>query len=67
MKRSQFSCLFSAVGGIFAGLPFAYIAKLYSWRMAFYVLGCLLMPTLLLKILSRKFEYQFVSIKKKLL
>ena len=53
------------VGGIFAGLPFSYIAKMYNWKTAFYILGCALIPTIILKILSRKFEYQFVKIKKK--
>ena len=57
---------FFLVGGIFAGLPFSYIAKMYNWRTAFYVLGFTIIPTIIIKLLSRKFEYQFVKIKKKI-
>ena len=58
--------IFFLVGGIFAGLPFSYIAKMYNWRTAFYVLGFTIIPTIIIKLLSRKFEYQFVKIKKKI-
>ncbi len=48
-------------GGILGGLPFTCIAKLYGWTSAFYMLECIMLPVIIIKIISMKFEYSFVK------
>ena len=55
-----------SVGGVMAGLPLSYVAQVYDWSGAFFMLEVFIGAILILKILTRHLEYKMVPIKKKL-
>ncbi len=53
------------IGSLFSGYPFTYVAKMYDWATAFYVLELALLPIIVVKIIGMSFEYSFVKSKQK--
>ena len=50
----------SAVGSLLAGFPFTYVAKLYSWTTAFYILEFGMIPLIILVAMAMNFTYKLV-------